>query len=372
MVVNANWKIGSFSRFLQRRTHSTIKDWPNLPNCSNPSYRQIPGQHLHRLQWPSPPRNILLVKKHHDERVRASVVEFARHVNQAYKDLNILLEPSVIDDFKNDLPFAFSPPPHSAVSEYNRIVDAVVTFGGDGTVLHASSLFSKCRMPPVLSFSLGTLGFLLPFTHHIRDFCDYKLVFDELVTGKVRLLERTRLQCAAFNVDGTKLSRGDFSIDITNVMNEVNLHRGREPHLTNLKISIDNRFLTETMADGLIISTPTGSTAYSISAGGPIIHPCVSTILLTPICPASLSFRPLVLPESSTIQLQISENSRGSAEVVLDGRATCILNKGEYMEIGRGDSIWCVSRGEEWADDLRGLLKFNMGFVERGTRSGWE
>lgn len=89
------------------------------------------------------------------------------------------------------------------------------------------------------------------------------------------------------------------------VMNEVTLHRGRYPHLAAVHCLVDDQYLTECIADGLIVSTPTGSTAYSLSAGGPIVHPSVQSLVLTPICPRSLSFRTVLLPSSSIIQLKV-------------------------------------------------------------------
>ena len=94
------------------------------------------------------------------------------------------------------------------------------------------------------------------------------------------------------------------------VMNEVSLHRGPSPHLNTIDVFVDGQHLTEAVCDGLIISTPTGSTAYSLSAGGPIVHPSLSAIVLTPICPRSLSFRPLVFPSSSSVTLRVCNSSR--------------------------------------------------------------
>ena len=159
----------------------------------------------------------------------------------------------------------------------HRTVDAIVTLGGDGTILHAASLFSSTYVPPILSFSLGTLGFLLPFSTLpyplqftdilIADFKDYKLAFSELYTSNARVLNRMRLICQSSttalcntNINGNNsvgndgngsgnLKIQDFTTSqdssIIHAMNEVILHRGRSPHLTKLNISIDGVFLTE-------------------------------------------------------------------------------------------------------------------------------
>ena len=181
------------------------------------------------------------------------------------------------------------------------------------------------------------------------------------------------------SVDQTRLPITDI-----HALNEVLIHRGADPHLTIIDVLVNNRFLTEAVADGMIISTPTGSTAYSLSSGGSIIHPLVSSLLLTPICPRSLSFRPLVLPANVDVVLRLSEKNRGrSVEVSVDGvRRQGGLEVGGEVRV-RGEEIekrsegWkggvpCLMRGGEsggddgWVGGLNGLLKFNYPFGEEG------
>jgi NADH kinase len=169
-------------------------------------------------------------------------------------------------------------------------------------------------------------------------------------------------------------------------MNEVIIHRGRTPHLAALDVSVGSRFLTSAVADGMIVSTPTGSTAYSLSSGGSIVHPLVSSLLLTPICPRSLSFRPLVLPlaHSNPISLRLGDRNRSEeVDVSIDGVMQKIgLTKGTEVRVwGEGvrDSkgVWrggvpSVVRGaglddggeDHWVGGLNGLLKFNYPFGE--------
>lgn len=151
---------------------------------------------------------------------------------------------------------------------------------------------------------------------------------------------------------------------MSHVLNEVALHRGRYPHLVQIEIYVDGMPLTEAVADGLIVSTPTGSSAYSVSyvwclsdtthspqlsAGGPLVHPCVQSIVLTPICPRSLSFRPVILPSDSTVQLRVSQRrsrchtcslnvqmsskARSKPDVSLDGREVMQLENDNYIQI---------------------------------------
>ncbi|KAF4210953.1 hypothetical protein CNMCM8980_000599 [Aspergillus fumigatiaffinis] len=206
-----------------------------------------------------------------------------------------------------------------------------------------------------------------------------------------RILMRNRLKVGLFTVDGKPIQvRGNIPVAQDHlgtqgvyVMNEVLLHRGKEPHLAVVDVYVGGRFLTEAVADGMIISTPTGSTAYSLSSGGSIVHPLVPAVLLTPICARSLSFRPLVLPASTPITLRLSEKNRGrELEVSIDG-----VNLGQGMTVGTEARVWneemrhgknewhggvpCVMRkvtGAEahdgWVGGLNGLLKFNHPFGE--------
>lgn len=205
-------------------------------------------------------------------------------------------------------------------------------------------------------------------------------------TRGARILMRNRLKVGLFTADGaeatpirTKTDQGQGVY----VMNELLIHRGKEPHLAVVDVFVGGRFLTEAVADGIIISTPTGSTAYSLSSGGSIVHPLVPAILLTPICARSLSFRPLVLPSSTPITLRLSEKNRGrELEVSLDG-----VNLGQGMAVGMEVRVWneemrhgenewqggvpsvmrrsvgCEAH-EGWVGGLNGLLKFNHPFGE--------
>ena len=302
------------------------------------------------------------------------------------------------------------------------------TLGGDGTILHASSLFSTTpNVPPILSFSMGTLGFLGEWkfeefkrafrevymsgagagSHLFQDQKHPHVQSEENATANIitgwssirgksmgparssKVLLRNRLKVGVFDRDGNRLV-GDTPNEVAgdvHAMNEVIIHRGIEAHLTIIEIFVGGRFLTEAVADGMIISTPTGSTAYSLSSGGSIIHPLVNSLLMTPICPRSLSFRPLVLPANTPITLRVSEKNRGrELEVSIDGRRRS-KGVGVGMEVRvEGEKIskgieWvggvpCVMRGAKsgiedddgWVGGLNGLLKFNFPFGENSER----
>lgn len=356
-----------------------------------------------------------------------------RHIHSSYPSVSLILERRVASEIHENFPFPiYSPPPdhHAAGPSLRNRVDMTVTLGGDGTILHASSLFATAsRVPPILSFSMGTLGFLSEWKIQ-----EYKRAFREVymsgagvgdrgtvlgdksnipkpfeengeaesgltgwssIRGKsmgsnrgARVLLRNRLKVGVFSAAGERI-KGDDSIESADgyvyAMNEVNIHRGRDPHLVIVEVFVGGRFLTEAVADGMIISTPTGSTAYSLSSGGSIIHPLVSSLLLTPICPRSLSFRPLVLPANTPVTLRLSEKNRGrEVEVSVDGvRRSKGVGVGMEVRV-QGEEIrntagtWeggipCVMRGnvgaeangdDGWVGGLNGLLKFNYPFGE--------
>lgn len=389
------------------------------------------------MQWPQPPRNVLLVSKDGSPTVTEALTEYASHIQSTYPSVSLIFEPHVASAIHG----RFHAPIYSTAVEggtpvsarLQDKVDITSTLGGDGTILHASSLFATARsVPPVLSFSMGTLGFLGEWK-----FGEYKRAFREVymsgatagygssllegearekdstndqgatlsgwssVRGKSmgpsrssRVLLRNRLKVGVYSAEGVSITYQDPSApsDATNTddvyaMNEVLLHRGRYPHLSIINIYVGGRFLTESVADGLLISTPTGSTAYSLSSGGSIVHPLVSSLLLTPICPRSLSFRPLVLPANTPITLRLSEKNRGEeVEISVDGvrREKGLARGMEVRVVGEeirsdqrewGGGVPSIVRAgsgagmdgqDHWVGGLNGLLKFNYPFGEDG------
>lgn len=375
-----------------------------------------------------------MTKKNNTPVITESLIEYAKHIHSTYPSVSLILEPHAAGEVHEQLPFPVYTTPDDrdeATRLLGRKVDLTSTLGGDGTILHASSLFATTRnVPPILSFSMGTLGFLGEWK-----FKEYKRAFREVymsgasdgygsahagehqaaasapstgseaqsaepsgwssVRGKsmgstrgARVLLRNRLKVGVFGPDGKRISGDGSSASAEGdvyAMNEVIIHRGRDPHLAIVEVYVGGRFLTEAVADGMIISTPTGSTAYSLSSGGSIVHPLVPSLLLTPICPRSLSFRPLVLPANTPITLRLSEKNRSrEVEVSIDGK-----RRSRGVEVGMEVRVWgeeirdkqghwtggvpSVVRGavgaettgeDHWVGGLNGLLKFNYPFGE--------
>eukprot|EP01133_Synstelium_polycarpum_P020546 gene20546-24675_t len=227
-----------------------------------------------RLKWKNPPKKVLVIHKTHD----SLVLEAAKTVVSYLVSIGIttFLESENIHQVPTVQSLEEVKDPYS--------IDFIISMGGDGTILHTSSLF-KTYIPPLLSFNMGSLGFLTAF------------------------------------------------------------------------------------ADGLIIATSTGSTAYSLSAGGPLVHPSIPAILITPICPHTLSFRPVVLPATSELVIRVPESSRCSAWASFDGK-----NK---QEMKQGDSViiktskWAVpvicktDESNEWFEKLANNLNWNVRKVQK-------
>ncbi|PWN52413.1 ATP-NAD kinase [Violaceomyces palustris] len=348
----------------------------------------------HSLKWVQPPNNVLIVKKRNEKRVSRAMADIMSYLGSRYPHMNIIVEEHAIEEDQGvGLLSAFEDKVVTASEDDKPTlaekVDFVITLGGDGTILHVSSLFDRDAVPPVLSFSMGTLGFLLPY-----DISAYKSAIEDLMDSRVSLLLRMRLRQTSHAADGTLLCDEIDKCHEIHLMNEVTLHRGREPHMTKIDAYVDGQYLTQAISDGLIISTPTGSTAYSLSAGGPIVHPSVQSLVLTPISPRSLSFRTVLLPSDSTIQLKISSTSRSPAELTVDGKVSRTLSRGEYLQVsmspypipcvnrssasdhstmgkGSGPPPGWVPRGEDdWLRDINTLLKFNVSFGGRGSLGG--
>ncbi|KAL7267781.1 NADH kinase pos5 [Rhizina undulata] len=216
---------------------------------------------------------------------------------------------------------------------FHTKTDLVSTLGGDGTILHEASLFSTSReVPAVLSFSMGTLGFLgeYKWSEHIQAL-ELMQSFDD------RVMEGW----------GLRHTWQQSNWDVGEYEGIVKIQGGKETHLAIVEVYVEGRFLTEAVADRLIISTPTGSTGYSLSSGGSMIHPAVSSLLLTPICPRSLSFRPLVLPADTLLSLSLADKNRGRGlEVSVDGRQWVNMNTGMEIRVwGETLDPWAKGHG---------------------------
>ncbi|KAK3942197.1 NAD(+) kinase [Diplogelasinospora grovesii] len=242
--------------------------------------------------------------------------------------------------------------------------DLVLTLGGDGTVLFTSWLFQRI-VPPVLSFSLGSLGFLTSF-----EFERYKDHLNRIMGDEgMRVNLRMRFTCTVYRDGpmGHEMEEGEQF----EVLNELVIDRGPSPYVSNLELFGDNELLTVVQADGCIFSTPTGSTAYSLSAGGSLVHPDIPAILLTPICPHTLSFRPMVLSDTMLLRVSIPRHSRATAYCAFDGKGRLELKQGDHVTITASQYPFptVVRTDAEWFDSVSRTLRWN---VRAATQKGFD
>lgn len=204
--------------------------------------------------------------------------------------------------------------------EVAAAADLLLVLGGDGTLLSAGREAAP-RGIPVLPINMGSLGFLTSFTvEELYPALEATLAGDFAITERILLL----VECT--NYCGPDARQ--------RVINDAVVHKGTLARMIELELHIDGGFVCRYRADGLIVATPTGSTAYSMSAGGPIVHPSVQSIVITPICPHTLSDRPVVVSDTAQIELRISESSQ-SVLLTLDGQTGVPLEAGERVRIAR-------------------------------------
>lgn len=308
-------------------TRETVTD--STLRFSHPSTQQ------QMLMWKTRPRACLVLKKLGEELLPQLLT--ALRCLRSEHGLRCLVERDVYERLAAEDGFGFVETFYAADAqrgELARQVDFVVCLGGDGVILHAASLFNG-PAPPIISFNLGSLGFL---TNHTFD--QFSGDIGELlgngsggsgagsgVGAGAFITLRMRLHCEL-------LRRGCAVPErVTEVLNEVVVHRGNNPFLSKIECYERDRLLTKVQADGIMIATPTGSTAYSVAAGGSMVHPSVPAILFTPVCPHSLSFRPVVLPDSAELELRIPRDARDSAWVSFDGKARVELRRGDAVRV---------------------------------------
>ncbi|MBX7223166.1 MAG: NAD(+)/NADH kinase [Blastocatellia bacterium] len=205
--------------------------------------------------------------------------------------------------------------------------DLILVLGGDGTMISASRLVGR-RPTPLLGVNFGYLGYL---TEYNAD--NIFQTLESVFAGKNRIDSRMKLETFVIR-DGKEVARDD-------VINDVVVNKSHLARLIELQCRIDKQFVSTFRADGLIVATPTGSTAYSLSAGGPIIHPTMHAVVMTPICPHTLTNRPLVVSDEADIELHLIA-TRGEVEDVtltLDGQAGISLCVGDRIIIRKSPAI---------------------------------
>jgi NAD+ kinase len=204
-------------------------------------------------------------------------------------------------------------------------VDMVVVLGGDGTLLSmADSIGEAGSGIPILGVNFGSLGFLTEVT-----LPELYRSLDAALAGRAHIEERMMLRAITH--------RGGSVFEQSIALNDVVITKAARSRMIDLSVSVSNEFVTRVKADGLIVATPTGSTAYNLSAGGPIVAPTVDALLLTPIAPHTLTNRPVVIPATAVVRVQPNLTERDEAFVTFDGQAGFQLQVGDDIEVRRAE-----------------------------------
>ncbi|RFU77803.1 serine threonine kinase [Trichoderma arundinaceum] len=272
--------------------------------------------------------------------------------------------------------------------------DFVITLGGDGTVLYASWLFQRI-VPPVLSFALGSLGFLTKF-----DFEDFKPILNSAFSKGVTVSLRLRFECTVMRSVRRRIPESESEEDddeshyrrdlveeligeenederthrpegTFEILNELVVDRGPNP-----KIFGDDEHFTSVLADGICVSTPTGSTAYNLAAGGSLCHPENPVMLVTSICAHTLSFRPIILPDTIVLRVGVPYKARTASWASFDGRERVELNPGDYVTVSASRYPFASvqtegRRSEDWINSISGKLGWNTRQKQKGFKE-WD
>ena len=204
--------------------------------------------------------------------------------------------------------------------------ECVITLGGDGTLIRAARDLAE-RELPIIGINFGTLGYLTQIGRE----GDPKELLDALLEDRYVIEERMMIKGRVFHND--EIIAEDVAL------NDIVLAREGEFRVLKFELYVDGQFLTQYGADGMIVATPTGSTAYNLSAGGPIAQPDGELLILTPVCPHTMTSRTMVLGPNSKVRIRIPENSYGSRIVAFDGDTKVNLEPGDYYEIEKSKMV---------------------------------
>jgi NAD+ kinase len=294
----------------------------------------------------APPRRfetIALVGRYQTSGVAGTLTEIALFLQS--RGAKVMLEAGTAAAIgRSDLP-------QGTPAELGEAADLAVVVGGDGTMLGIARELA-CFGVPLVGIHHGRLGFItdVPLTH-------WREALAEILDGRYEAGERTLL--------AARVMRGDECVFSATALNDVVVARGGSGRLVEVVVHVDDLYMYTQRADGLIVATPTGSTAYSLSANGPILHPDVAGIVLAPIAPQALSNRPIVLPESSQISIRVSEVR--DAMVHCDMQNFTALASGDRIVVERAPCRIELLHPPGWSyyATLRGKLNWHVLPVER-------
>jgi len=208
--------------------------------------------------------------------------------------------------------------------------DLLIALGGDGTLLGVARAAHPYNVP-ILAVNLGSLGFLAAISIE-----ELYPTLENILAGKFEIENRMLLNACVW--------RNGDKVENHNVLNDIVINKSVVARVINLQVFVNDQYMTSYRADGLIIATPTGSTAYSLSAGGPIIHPSMHTLVLSPICPLMLTNRSILIPDQSVIQVKLS-GKYDNVRITLDGQEGYDMKAEDILEIKKTKTTLQLIRG---------------------------
>lgn len=296
------------------------------------------------------PKCIGIVSMPNRERCSLVLNELIQWLSQRH--ISIYLDTDTASLFSEKSVLRFSRYP---LEDFPGLVELIIVLGGDGTLLRVARQIGKANIP-ILGVNLGGLGFLTDISAE-----NLMQVLDQIIHGKYYLDERMMLH-ASFGQNGSSQN-----VKSTFALNDIVINNGPQSRLINLATYVDEKWINTFLADGLIVATPTGSTAYSLSAGGPIIHPRLHAILITPICPHILTNRPIVISDQGKIKIVVQKKGRDNDEGCLlsaDGQVLTLLKPGDYVELCKASHTIKLIQPE--GNDYYQVLRTKLKWGERG------
>ena len=276
--------------------------------------------------------------------IKPSAPNMRQRVEQVQEWLRVYQKTILLDT--NNMPPSPSCPERQHIAKH---ADLLIVLGGDGTMLSGARLVEQ-RGIPILGVNMGGLGFLTEI-----NFNDLPLALEKVFSGQFHLDSRLMLT--------TQIRRTNKIIGTYSALNDVVVSKGHMARMISTTVSVNDAFMTNMQSDGLIVSTPTGSTAYSLSTNGPILDPGVEALLINPICPHTLSHRPFLTPNTVSISIELTSQERAMATV--DGQEGEEILTGDIVEIRASEHRTKLIRfpGRSYFEVLRTKLRWGNGLV---------
>ena len=267
------------------------------------------------------PKTIALVGKYHSREIAESLRQLAEHLHE--RGISVFIERETAEHVGRQVDLG-----RWVTCGFNDIgahADLAIVIGGDGTMLNAARRLARYRVP-LVGINQGRLGFMTDIAR-----CDMLTCMDDLLDGRFAAENRMLLDAEVIR-DGKEIAANQ-------ALNEVVVDKGAIGRMIEFALSIDGEFIYNLRSDGLIVSTPTGSTAYSLSSGGPILHPTLTGIALVPLCPHALTNRPIIVNDQVNIELVVVQAD--DPRVHFDGQVTLDLLAGDSVRLKRSEYTIC-------------------------------